>query len=411
MYPKILPILALFLSFMILCMGHGLQTVLLPARATLMHYSDFTTGALMSAYYAGFIGGTFLAPGLITRVGHIRVFAAGAAIASAIILIHALTFAPVSWIILRAVYGLCLVHLYTVMESWLNSVGDKQTRGKILSFYMISNFISVSAGQLLFFSAPASGYQLFSLSAILLSLALPPLILSRIPQPEILPTPEPFGMRKLYEISPLGMAGALVAGLMGGAYWGLTAAFILQAGYPQGDIAWFMAISLVGGLLAQLPLGALSDRVNRRYAILIALALIFLASLMLLLRQEASLAELLLWGVVFGSGFHPLYSLFIAHTNDFVPQGYFVRASAGLQLVQSIGAVLGPLLAGLFMHVAGGGMLFAYMALLSGVFAVFTLRRLALNRIPDMIKPLRLLTRTGMFAFLMDPRAGIQSHR
>lgn len=403
MLQRILPIAGLFASFIILCLGNSLQSVLLPARATLEHYSDFTIGTMMSGYYAGFIAGTFIAPWLISRVGHIRVFAAGAAAACAIMLTHALFVQPLAWIILRAFYGLSLVHLFTVMESWLNSLGDKESRGKILSIYMIANFLSSSAGQLLFFIAPVQGFELFSISAVLLSLSLFPLMVSPIKQPEQVPHTASFGVRELYRISPLGIAGALTAGLMAGAYWGLAAVYILEIGFPQNDVAWFMAASLIGGLCAQWPLGVVSDRIGRRLAIMISLCLMLLASLMLAFmglwdapKEAFGLLWLCGWGVLFGAGFHPFYSLCMAHANDFVPPGNFVRASAGLQLTQSIGAVIGPMIAGFLMHTLGNKMLFLYIATLVAAFIFYTTQRAIRNRIPFLIKPFRHFIRSGV---------------
>lgn len=382
MFRPIISIYALLASFIIVCMGNSLQTVLLPARASLEHFSEVMIGAMMSGYYAGFIAGTFICPWLIARVGHIRVFAASCAGACAVMLIHALFINPWIWIALRVLYGLCLVHLFTVMESWLNSVGEKGTRGKILSVYMIANFISSFIGQMLFFVAPAKGFQLFSLCSILLSLSLVPLILSRItpPPPVPLDSPEQYlGIRKLYRISPLGVIGALTAGLMTGAYWGLTAVYILGIGFSQNDVAWFMAASLLGGLVAQWPLGALFDR-NRRYAIMLSLALITIAAIAItsmafwdMQKAPFGIVFLLVFGIIFGTGFHPFYSLCMAHTNDFVPAGSYVHASAGLQLTQSIGAAAGPLIASFLMHAMGNRMLYMYIALLSGSFILYRL--------------------------------------
>ncbi len=411
---QLLSVAALLTSFAILCLGHGLQSVLLPARGAMFeHYPNLATGAMMSAYYAGFIAGAFVCPRLIVRVGHIRVFAAGASVASVIMLLHALIPHPAAWIAIRAVYGFCLVNLYTVMESWLNSIGEQRTRGKILSIYMIVNFLAMSGGQLLFFAAPVEGFELFSLSAIMLSLALVPLMLSRSAQPSNIKPPESFSLKRLFEVSPLGVTGAAVAGLMGGAYWGLTAVFVLGMGFTQNAVAWFMASSLIGGLIAQWPLGALSDRINRRYVIVLAASLISVASAMLTSMalwdapaETFGAASLVLIGALFGAGFHPLYSLCIAHANDFVSPQHFVRASTGLQLTQGVGAIFGPLLAGFVMYLGGSGMLYAYIGAFAGLLTVYTVRRLAENRTPKDKRrsPFRLLTRTGLAALLMDPR-------
>lgn len=411
-YKSLAPVFALLLSFCVLCLGHGLQSVLLPARATLENYSDFALGLLSSSYFIGFITGTFTAPRLIGRVGHVHVFAASAAGASAAMLCFPMLSGAIPWIMIRFFYGLCLVQFYTVMESWLNSISTGTTRGKILSCYMILNFIAMSGGQLLFSNTSASSYHMFSICAMLFSLSLIPLLLSRIRKPDHVSSAETFGLKRLYACSPLGTAGALAVGLTSGAYWGMTAPYILQLGFPQTHIAWFMAASMMGGLIGQWPLGALSDHINRRWVIVIASVIVSVSALLLTqLALSSSPAihigtkGLLSCAMLFGIGFHPLYSLCIAHTNDFVPHHLFVRASATLQLVQSSGAIIGSLLAGMLMQQAGAPVLYMYIGILTGMLAVYSLLRLAEGRIPKYISPFRLLTRTGNSAFFLDPRS------
>ncbi|MBN8530825.1 MAG: MFS transporter [Alphaproteobacteria bacterium] len=408
MFASLKPVIVLLLSFVILCLGHGLQSVLLPTRAVVENYSTIAMGVLMSSYYAGFITGTFTGPRLIAQVGHIRVFAASAAGACAVMLCFPMLPYPPLWFLLRFLYGLCLVHFYTVMESWLNSISGASNRGRILSVYMILNFIAMSGGQMLFSQTHADGMRMFSLSAMLLSLSLIPLLLSRTKRPAEVHSTETLTLKRLFVISPLGVAGAVTAGLAGGAYWGLTAPYILGMGFKQEHIAWFMTASLLGGLAAQWPLGVLSDHINRRWVILLA-ALILCVSAAALsgmtLVKNPELVWLLILAVMFGAAFHPLYSLCIAHTNDFVPQGQFVRASAGLQLVQSCGAVLGPLLAGALMKLGGGIMIYGGIAFLAGLLAAYSLFRIFENRIPRRFLPFRLVTRTGPEALFLDPRS------
>lgn len=406
---SLFPILALLASFVILCLGHGLQSVLLPARAALENYSDPMLGLLMSAYYIGFMLGVFVGPRLISHVGHIHVFAAMASLACVVMLCYPLLDHYAAWIALRVVYGCCLVHLYTVMESWLNGISEPATRGKILSVYMILNLLAMGLGQLLFFSTEAGGFAMFSITAILFALALVPLLLSRTARPAHLDSPELFGIKKLYRVSPLGVTGVLIFGLAAGSYWGLSASYILHMRFSQAHIAWFMAASLFGGLFAQWPLGALSDRINRRWVILLASLVVCAASVSLAaMGQVQNPADypgtggLLACGALFGAGFHPLYALCLAHANDFVPREHVVRASTGLLLTQSVGAVIGPLCAGLLMQHYGHAMLYGFIAALFGGLALYALTRLLENRIPKQVQPFRLLTRTGAAAFLMS---------
>jgi MFS family permease len=409
---KITPIISLLVSFMILCFGHGLQSVLLPARATLEQFSAITTGAMMSSYYAGFIIGTFLCPWLISRVGHIRVFAAGAAVASAIMLLHVLFIHPLTWIFLRIIYGLSLVHLYTVMESWLSTIVESGDRGRILSIYMIINFISMAVGQLLFFLKPVESFELFVIASVMLSLSLLPVILSVIIQPMPVKSPNTLSLKRLFTLSPLGVVGAFTAGLIGSAYWGLTARFVLKAGYSQEEVALFMSASFIGGLAAQWPLGMASDRIGRRVVIVTASFMIALSSALLVAltiwyepSREYGCVPLLMLGILFGAGLHPLYSLCIAHTNDHLGPKHFVRASSGLQFVQSSGAIAGPMLASLGMYLAGYQALFVYVTVLAAGLGLYGLHRMSKELRIQQMKPFRMFTRLGIAALRLDPRS------
>lgn len=406
------PIIILLVSFVILCTGHGLQTILVPARATMEGYSSGVLGMLMSSYYLGFIAGSYSGPALISRVGHVNVFAASAAGACAVLLCFPLMPEPFWWLLLRFIYGICLVHFYTVVESWLNSVSSAETRGKILSVYMLLSFMALTAGQLLFTSTHADGYEMFSIGALLIALSLVPLLLSRIRRPDIVPSPEPLNLRTLYRASPLGVAAALAYGLISGAFWGMSAPFVLGLGYAQQHIAWFIAASMAGGFIAQWPLGTLSDKINRRWVILLA-GLIMCASSLLLVNlaqagpesQTPDLATLLFCGALFGVGFHPLYALCIAHTNDFLSAHQFVKASATLIFVQSVGAIAGATFAGLLMGASGNESLFEFIAITSGVLCVYSLLRLFENRLPKHVMPFRFFTRTSTTVLALDPRA------
>jgi MFS family permease len=271
----------------------------------------------------------------------------------------------------------------------------------------------MSCGQLLFFSAPAEGFELFSISSIMLSLAVMPLILSKSAQPSYIRAPQLFGVKQLFSTSPLGVAGSLAAGLMGGAYWGLTAVFVLRMGYSSNAVAWFMAASLIGGLFSQWPLGVLSDHINRRYVIILAASLICVSSAALSLMamwevpaEIFGIGPLIAIGAIFGIGFHPLYSLCMAHANDFVEPENFVRASSSLQFVQGIGAIIGPMLAGVLMYLGGYGMLFAYISILSALFILYTVRRMAENRIPPegRFLPFHIPNRADIFGFFTNGR-------
>lgn len=408
---KLVPISALLSAFFVLCLGHGLQSVLVPARATLEAYGTGTIGAMMSAYFVGFMTGTTVGASLIGRVGHTRVFASVASVAAVTMLGLSLSSQPFLWMLLRFAYGLCMAHVFMVIESWLNAMSDKQSRGRILSVYMMVNYAGVIGGQWMMGLSEPSGFALFAASAIFMCLSLPPLLLSVASAPSHQGPLERFGIRDMYTASPLGTVGMILTGIMSGAFWGLAVVYAMKLGFTAEEASLFVSVSYMGGLAAQMPLGWLSDRISRRYVIALAAGLACLGSfgLFLLALSSEPLSWhifLLLFGVVFGMGFHPLYSLLVAHVNDFLPPQHFVKAAAGLLALYGFGAIAGPLLAGQMMQWWGPQMLYLLCGMAMAALMVLCLWRIIISRpVPAATSDPFLPTAvTGMLAFEMDPR-------
>jgi MFS family permease len=408
---KLIPIAALLGAFFILCLGHGLQSVLVPARATLDAYSSGMTGIMMSAYFGGFMAGTAFGARLISRVGHTRVFAAVASVAAITMLGLSLSAQPALWMLLRFVYGLSMAHIFMVIESWLNAMSDKESRGRILSIYMMVNFGGVICGQWMMGLADPAGFALFSLAAIFMCMALPPLLLSVASPPSHHGPLERFGLRDMYHASPLGTVGMILTGIMSGAFWGLGVVFAMKLGFTAEQASMFVSVSYIGGLSAQVPLGWLSDRIGRRIVIAAAAGTVCVASTglcMLALSDEPLSWHIFMLGLglLFGMGFHPLYSLLVAHVNDFLPPQHFVKAAAGLLALYSFGAIAGPLFAGQMMGWWGAQMLFVLCGLSMSALLLLCLWRIIISRpVPqdtaDRFIPTAV---TGMLAFEMDPR-------
>ena len=256
-------IFSLLLGAGILLVGIGLLGTLLAVRAGVEHFSDPITGVVMSAYFLGFAAGTYVCPALIRRVGHIRAFAAMAAVASAAAIGHALLVHPVVWAVLRAITGACMVGLYMVVESWLNVLAPRQRRGQIFALYVAVTLVALALGQFLILVGDVDEFMPFGIAAALLSLALVPIALTRVTQPESVEAPE-LGLRHLYRLSPLGTLGALVAGLVSGAFWGMGPLYAYRVGLSDLSVAGFMATTIIGGALLQWPIGHLSDHHDRR---------------------------------------------------------------------------------------------------------------------------------------------------
>jgi MFS family permease len=329
----------------------------------------------MSGYYTGFLVGSVLAPKLVARVGHVRVFAALAALASIAILVHVLWIDPASWTVVRLVSGFCYAGLYVVVESWLNDQASNQTRGQLLSAYMVVVLGGAAGGQMLLNVADPSGSNLFILVSILISLSLIPLLLStgRTPRFE---TPSPVGIRQLYRVSPTGVVGYFGTVMAHGAYFGMGAVYGREIGLSIRDISVFMSLILLGGMVLQWPIGRLSDAWDRRHVLT---AVTFLAALFALLTgitAGRSLLGMFVLTALFGGTSLPLYSLCVAYTNDHLTRDQMVQASGSLVLIGGVGAIFGPISAALAMQSAGPAGFFWWLAVIHAALGLFALYRM-----------------------------------
>ena len=382
---------ALLLAVAILFFGNGLLGVLLPVRATLEAFATTSIGLIAAAYSVGFMVGCLSMPYIVRRVGHIRAFAVCAAIAASGVLVMPLAVHPGVWIPLRALSGVCFAGLFMVIESWLNERATRVNRGQILATYMVINLSAVTAGQMVLPLAAPAGFALFAVTAIAITLALVPVGLTTSSAPQPLRQVR-LRLGRLYAMSPVGVVGGFFVGLANGAFGGLGAVFATQIGMSVTGVALFMSAALVGGALAQVPIGRLSDRVDRRKVIAAACALAAVAGGLLallgdarqgglLLSADVALADLSPLALVavaalFGAAIYPQYSLCVAHTNDFVGREDFVEASIGLLLTWAIGASIGPVVAAFAMDGLGVGGLFLYTAVAHASFAAFTVYRI-----------------------------------
>lgn len=361
-----------------LMIAAGLQGSLLGVRASLEGFPTLVTGVIMSGYYAGFFAGSLLTPGIVQRVGHVRVFAALASIASVAVLVHSLLVEPVTWIAVRATTGFSYAGLYVVAESWLNERSGNQTRGRLLSIYMLTQFGGLAGGQLLLSTGDPGGFTLFILASIAVSIALVPILLSARPAPAF-EAPSPLGLKDLFHVSPLGFLGALGSGLVQGAYSGMGAVYAATLGLSIGSISLFMASVTIGGAVLQWPVGHLSDRIGRRRVIIFVTFAGALACVGAALVGDRSLAALIAAAVVFGGLALPLYALSVAQTNDYLRADQMVAASSGLILLYGTGSIFGPIASSAAMSLVGPDGFFWYLALVMAVLGLFTVYRMTVR--------------------------------
>lgn len=371
----IAPVSALLLSVAFLLAGNGLQGTLLPIRAGMELFTTPDIGILGSAYYIGFASGCLLGGRILRRAGHIRTFTAMASIASAVALAHALVLSPWFWWIARATTGLCLAVLFMVIESWLNERSTKETRGTVLSIYLIINLTVITVGQMMITLYDPGGWPLFALASILVSLAAVPIAFTASPAPAEVKVVS-VRIWRMYGFTPVGFAGCVAVGLANGSFWSLGPVFAQRTGLDVTGVAVFMSATVLAGAAGQWPLGRASDRVDRRYVIAIACTGAAVAGAALASGFLVTQTHVLIASCVFGIFAFPIYAIAVAHTNDHVPQGEFVESSSALLLLFGAGAVVGPLIASFIMSRIGPQGLYVFTALVHVAMAGFALYRM-----------------------------------
>lgn len=366
---------ALLVGIALLGLGNGLQGSLVGVRATAEHFSATSTGVIMSGFSAGLLLSSFVTPRVVGNVGHIRVFAAFASIVSTAVLLMPLWVEPAWWFSMRFVAGLATAGLYIVCESWLNAASTNETRGKLLSVYMIVMYGSTGAGQFFLNLQDTSGFSRFIVVSALLSLALVPISLARTEAP-LIERPRPVSLIDIYRGSPLAVVAACVNGLGQSAFFAMGAVYGLMQGLSLPYISIMMALPPLGVILSQYPIGLLSDRYDRRT--LLTILTFITAAIAALTIPVAAASPVMLIGLftLFGAIAMPIYSLALAHANDHLDKDQMVGASSKLVFLYGSGAIAGPSLAGLAMQQLGTPGFMTYMIAVYGGLGLFAVYRM-----------------------------------
>ncbi len=366
---------ALLVGVGFIMLGNGLQGTLLGLRATMEGFPVFITGIMMSGYFVGIFAGSMLAPRLVRRVGHIRVFAALASLASISILIHGLYVHPVTWTLMRLLTGLSYAGLFVVSESWLNDRAGNETRGRILSIYMVITTLGLGGGQFLLNLSSPLNIDLFILISIIVSFGLIPMLLTARPAP-VFETSSQMSLAELYRASPLAVISSGLTGVAHGTIFGLGAVYAHQVIDDFQLIPWFMAAFLIGGLLFQWPIGWISDHVNRRVAMLgMAIVSIITCGLAIVLPKDQ--LPFFIVVIVLGGASIPMYSLCVAYANDWLDSSQIIAASGTLVMVSGIGLSTGPIMVAYLMGVFGPHYYFIGIAFAFVLILCFTLYRMS----------------------------------
>jgi MFS family permease len=368
---------SILFSTAIFIAGSGLLGTLIPVRATLEGFSSVMIGVIGSGYFAGFVAGCFAGPRMLARAGHSRTFAVGAAIAAATTLFHSMFVSQGVWVLMRASYGFAAANLYMVIESWLNERATNETRGRVFAAYLTVNFSSLIVGQMLFSSNRPTDASLFELAAVFYALCLIPVSLTTLPQPAAAQVPKLRPLR-LYRIAPVGVIGCMAVGLSNSAIWTLAPVYAQDHGLTRFWLSLFMSVFTAGGALVQLPLGRLSDRLDRRIVIAGICSVSAVLGVLLFLFGQTRWALFVLIGL-FGMTALSFYGLSVAHTNDRLPRHAFVEASATLLMVNALSSCVGPTLAAIVMDHFGSASLFLYTAAIHVAMTVFVIVRMRMR--------------------------------
>ncbi|MBL4917838.1 MFS transporter [Szabonella alba] len=368
----------LLLGMMLLMLGNGMQGSLLGIRGGLENMETFQLSVVMSCYFVGFLFGSRMVPEMLRRVGHVRVFAALGSLISAVLILYAVAPNWIAWSLMRVLIGFSFSGVYITAESWLNNASSNENRGQALSLYLIVQMIGIIAAQGLLNLGDPSGFILFIIPSVLVSLAFTPILLSVSPAPSFEST-KPLSFKRLYHASPLGCVGMFLLGGVFSAQFGMAAVWGSQAGLSVRDISIFIAGIYVGGLIAQYPIGWLSDRIDRRTVIL-WLAVLGAVVLSVPVIWDAPFAVLLVIGAMAGGISNPLYSLILAYVNDYLEKSDMAAASAGLLFINGLGAIAGPVITGWLMSEVGPRGFFLYMSVLFAFLATYAAWRMTRRR-------------------------------
>jgi MFS family permease len=404
-----LTIFVLLGGLSLLLVGLGLLGTLLGVRATIERFSNAQTGVIMAAYYVGYVVGTWSGPNIIRQVGHIRTFTAFTALCTATTLLFGLLTDPWIWLPLRFFNGVSVVGLFMVVESWLNEKTPGNIRGRIFAVYMISTLLALAGGQSLLLIYNPASLSPFTLAAVLIVLAIIPIAVTRVSEPQI-DTHQHLPLLRLFTLSPLGVAGIFCAGMVTGAFWGMTAVFGARAGMDETGIALLMSATILGGALLQFPIGHLSDRYDRRSVLLIASVLAAVTAGAAGYMVRTNMTGLNLVAFLYGGLMFSVYAISVAHTNDYMEPTQMLSATRGMLLFYGVGAVFGPLLSGWIMDAFGAvGLPFfsAAILLLLCIYGLYRVTRRAPLPLEEQAEFVP-LARTSPVVMEMHPQAEIE---
>ena len=385
MLRSLLPLTSLFIGSSFLLFAGGLNGLILPLRGQFEGFSATSLGLLGTGWAIGYVAGCLRTPVLVAKVGHIRAFGAMCALAAITVLLSLIFLTPYVWIPLRALAGFCFAGAAMIVESWLNERTESASRGRVFGIYTMVNLAATTCGQIVLMAGDARGFLFFVLAAIFYCLALLPTALYATSSPSALVSVS-LDLRALWRNSPIAVFAVLMVGVSNSAFGAMTAVFGARMGMTTSEIAIFASIPILAGAAAQVPIGMLSDRKDRRLVLIGTAIIALVADLVFIFGGFTQTIFLMANVAVFGAAVFAMYPVIVAHANDHAAPGSFIQISGGLLLIYGIGSIVGPTVAGISMASFGPQSLFmttagAHVLLL--IFAVVRLRARASLPVED----------------------------
>ncbi len=376
MVQAVAPVASLLFSVVLLLIGHGLQSTIIPLASKVMEFPDLSIGLAASAYFAGFVMGGIISPHLVVRAGHIRGFAVMVSSMSAAALLHPLLADQYAWILFRFTTGFCVAGLYLIIESWLNEFADNTNRGLIMSIYIVVNYAAFTTGQLLATLSDPENFFLFAIASIIISVAVMPVAMTKAAQPAPIAVVK-LELFKVFRTAPAAIVAALLVGSVQGSHISFAAIYAVDKGYETlSQAPVFAAVFVIGGMIGQWPIGRISDRFDRRIVLLIISIFGILGSLLISSFDKAPFMLLLLMGGFIGAMVQPAYSLAAAHGYDHAETEGYVKMAAGLLVAFGIGSTLGPFITSIMMSYFGPDALFLFPAVMLALLCLYLVQRI-----------------------------------
>ncbi len=375
MIRQLVPVSALLFGSALLLFAGGMHGLVLPVRGSAEGFSASSLGLLGTGWAIGYVLGCVLTPRLVGLVGHIRTFGTMCALASVTILFQALLVETWAWIPSRAISGFCFAGAAMIVESWLNDRAQPETRGTIFGIYTMVNLAAMTAGQMAIALGDTTSFVFFALGGIFYSLALIPTALSTSPSPAPL-TSVSLDLATLWRNSPVAVVAVFLVGISNAAFGTLSAVYADRAGLAITSIALFSSLPVMAGALSQVPIGFVSDRMDRRIVLILTAFVALAADLAFILMAPEDRGTNLALASLFGAAIFAMYPIIVAHANDHAPPGTSIQVSGGLLMVFGLGSVAGPLVAGVAMSAVGKQGLFLTTIAAHAILILFALWRL-----------------------------------